>query len=211
MMKFQIKVCGITRTADAELVAKLGGDMIGMIFYRRSPRFVTQRCAATICQMLPSTVDRVGLFVDEETGRIIRIADRLQLDYVQLHGGEPASAIKRLQRHGLKVIKAFAIKSKEDYRAVHKCTADLILLDNCSVGKKGGTGATFDWSVKPGRSIPNLVLAGGITADNVEDGVNRFSPLVVDVNSGVETSPGLKSKAALSKFFKQCDRLRYGK
>ena len=211
MNRFRIKVCGITRTKDAALAASLGADLIGMIFYRKSQRSVTQKAAQEIISALPPTVSRVGVFVDEDISKIIRLADKLRLDYVQLHGREPASHIVKLQREGYRVIKAFAIKTREDYRAVIRSRADLCLLDHQTERLAGGTGETFDWSVRPRRKIGNLVLAGGITVNNVATGVKLFKPLVVDVNSGVETRPGIKSSRRLKAFMAECDRIRYGR
>lgn len=210
MRPFAVKVCGITRVGDAQLVALLGGDMIGLIFYRRSPRFVSLAIAGEIVRSLPATVDRVGVFVDEEVDRILKLAFKLRLDYIQLHGNEPPSDITRLKKNGLKVIKSFGVKRSSDYEAVMACKADLVLLDNSSTELPGGTGRAFDWRLKPPKKIPNLMLSGGITLTNVAAGVGRFDPLVVDVNSGVESSPGKKSRAALKQFFEICNELRYG-
>ena len=211
MSRFRVKVCGVTRTKDATLIARLGADLIGMIFYRRSKRFVTQKAAREIIGVLPPTVSRVGVFVDESLSKILRIADKLRLDYIQLHGCEPASYVTKLQREGYRVIKAFAIKAQVDYLAVKRSCADLCLLDHQTEQLVGGTGKSFDWQVRPQRKINNLVLAGGITVDNVAKGVELFEPLMVDVNSGVETRPGVKSSTRLKAFMAECDRIRYGK
>jgi len=211
MSRFRVKVCGITRAKDAALAAKLGADLVGMIFYRKSERFVTQKAAREIIGALPPTVLRVGVFVDENLSKILSIADKLRLDYVQLHGREPASHIVKLQREGYRVIKAFAIKARNDYQAVIRSKADLLMLDHRTEQLVGGTGTTFDWKARPHRKIGNLVLAGGITVDNVATGVKLFKPLVVDVNSGVETRPGVKSSGRLKAFMAECDRIRYGR
>jgi len=210
MRKFRIKVCGITRSADAVLVAKCGADMIGMIFYRRSPRFVNQTSARNILRAIPPTVATVGVFVDEEQEKVLRIASKLRLDFVQLHGSESASYVASVRKHGFRVIKSFAIRRQSDFSAILKSKADLCLLDHKTDRLHGGTGQTFDWSLRPSKKITNLVLAGGVTAENLESGVRAFDPLVVDVNSGVESAPGIKSKNKLKKFFMEADRIRYG-
>ncbi len=210
MNRFRVKVCGITRPQDAALAARWGADMIGMIFYRKSERFVTQKAARGIIGALPPTVSRVGVFVDEKISSVLRVADKLRLDYVQLHGREPATHVAELQREGFRVIKAFAIRTRDDYRAVATSRADLCLLDHRSGKLVGGTGVTFDWSIRPRRKIDNLVLAGGVSVDNVGRGAELFAPLVVDVNSGVETRPGIKSSKRLRGFMAECDRIRYG-
>lgn len=211
MSRFRVKVCGITRASDAVLAAGQGADMIGMIFWRRSKRFVTQKAAHTIIGALPATVSRVGVFVDEDITKILRMADKLHFDYVQLHGREPVSHVTKLQREGYRVIKAFAIKTRDDYRVVMKSRADLVLLDYRTDKLVGGTGETFDWSFRPRRKLDNLVLAGGLVVDNVAEGVKLFDPQVVDVNSGVETRPGVKSGTKLKAFMAECDRIRYGR
>ncbi len=210
MNRFKIKVCGMTRPADAALAAKLGVDMIGMIFYRPSPRFVSLKIASEITRVLSPTVARVGVFVNAETDRILRVAERLCFDYVQLSGDEPASQIIAMKKSGLKVIKSFTVSCRRDFAALYKSRADLVMLDNRSGFQYGGTGAAFDWKIKPPQPIDNLMLAGGINGSNVADGVKMFRPLVVDVNSGVEKSTGVKSARKLKQFFKMCDVLRYG-
>lgn len=207
---FKIKVCGITRPADATTAARLGADMIGLIMYPQSPRHVNLTQARRIIASLPATVDRVGVMVEPELETVLRLAEKLRLDYVQLHGRVSAKMITSLQKSGLKVIQAFAVKSKSDFVAATKSKADLVLLDTYADGLHGGSGRPFDWTIKPKRRIPNLVLAGGITADNVEEGVRSYHPLVVDVNSGVERSPGIKSPHKLKEFMRKCNRIRYG-
>lgn len=210
MKRFRVKVCGITRPKDARLAVELGADMIGMIFYRRSPRFINQKLAGQIVRAIPPVVSWVGVFVDEPIEKMLRLADRLCLDCVQLHGNESAECVSRLQQEGYRVIKAFRIRRQKDYQRVVQSRADLCLLDHATEHQKGGTGVAFDWRIRPKRKIGNLVLAGGISADNVARGVKLFDPVMVDVNSGVESKPGVKSTARLKAFFAECDRIRYG-
>ncbi len=209
MNKFRIKICGITRPGDARLAASLGADMIGMIFYRRSPRFVTQRQAAGIVAAIPATVRTVGVFVNEPTERVIKVVRKFRLDFVQLHGSEPAAPIKKLQNEGIKVIKGFGLRSGSDWKEVQACKADLVLVDNQSDEAHGGTGRTFDWSLKPKKKIENLMIAGGIGINNIEKVLELFVPCAVDVNSLVETRPGIKSRKKLIELFEFCNRLRY--
>jgi len=211
MKRFQINVCGITRPADADKVIELGGDMIGLIFHRSSPRYVTMSKAREINGAASQVLGRVGVFVDEKIETILRVAEKVRLSAVQLHGNEPPRHITQLQREGLMVIKALGIRNRNDFTIADSSRADLILLDRISADQRGGSGKTFDWSLRPKKRIRNLVLAGGITTDNVAEGVKLFDPLVVDVNSGVESSPGIKSAKKLKSFFAVCDRLRYGR
>lgn len=204
MSYFQVKVCGITRPKDATIAAELGADMIGLNFYRGSRRFVTVTQAAGIVEAIPSTVDLVGVFVNHPEDSVMRTARKLRLNWIQLHGDESDKSVRRLQRAGFRVIKAFSIDSATDWKKVEGSSADLRLLDNGS----GGTGKRFDWASLPKKRITRLMLAGGINAENLLDGLKRIRPLVVDVNSGVETAPGLKSKAKLEEFFKVVNRAR---
>jgi phosphoribosylanthranilate isomerase len=178
--------------------------MIGLNFYRGSKRFVTIAQATKIIDAVPPTVDLVGVFVDQPEDSVLRIAHRLRLNWIQLHGNETEAAVKRFQRAGFRVIKAFTIDSITDWKQVAMSAADLRLLDN----GPGGTGRQFDWTNVPKRLIPNVMLAGGINAQNLLEGLREVRPLVVDVNSGVELSPGIKSKAKLENFFKVVNRAR---
>ncbi|MCK4462348.1 MAG: phosphoribosylanthranilate isomerase [candidate division Zixibacteria bacterium] len=210
MMTFRIKVCGITRPEDARTAAALGADLIGMIFYRRSPRYLQPHQAQTIIATLPQGVARVGVFVDEPVVSLLKLAQELELDYVQMHGNESDEQIEKVRGEGFEVIKAFRIFGPADWGRLYASRADLVLVDNATAGLSGGTGQTFDWSIEPPRPIQNLVLSGGLTVDNIEDGVARFQPAIVDVNSGVETSPGVKSRVKMEEFFKKCDGIRHG-
>jgi phosphoribosylanthranilate isomerase len=210
MKRFRIKVCGITREKDAQLAVKLGADVIGMIFSRVSPRYMSVPRALQVAAALPPTTALVGVFVDEPVDRIVSIGRRCRLGFVQLHGSETNRHVQQLKRAGFRVIKAFNVTRREDYNEVLRTKADLVLLDNTRGEQRGGTGKAFDWSVRPRRRIANLVLAGGINSDNVAEGVRIFDPLVVDVNSGVEIGPGIKSPTRMRTLFEICNRLRYG-
>jgi phosphoribosylanthranilate isomerase len=210
MTPFKIKVCGITRKRDAATAARLGADFVGMIFWPESPRGITEADAREIVTGLLPTVQRVGVFVDTPIDQLLAMSTRLLLDWVQLHGPYSEADEQRARRAGFRVIRVSHIASQEDYRRLVIDPADLILLDNRSAVLPGGTGERFDWGLQPDKHIPNLVLAGGITKENVAEGVKIFQPLVVDVNSGVESEPGVKSADKLTEFFSECDRIRYG-
>ncbi len=211
MMKhhFRVKVCGVTRSEDAQYAEKLGADYIGMIFYRKSPRFLTQSKAKSLCKALMPTTQLVGVFVDQSKEQIIKIAMDLKLSLVQLHGTYTNRDIGYCQKYGFRVIKAFHLLKKSDYQKAMQSHADIVMIDNAGVNLPGGSGHSFDWSLLPKGKIQNLVLAGGINSSNVADGVKRFRPLIVDVNSGVEKAPGIKSGRLMKQFFEKCDRLRY--
>lgn len=206
-----VKVCGITRPQDAKLVEKLGGDLIGLIRHRPSPRFVSLADARTIVSGVSPALRRVGVFVDEKLERVLDVARKLRLDFVQLHGNETTAYVRSLQQAGFKVIKAFAVRQARDYERVLRSRADLVLLDHKTEKLAGGTGEAFDWRLKPNRKIPNLALAGGISTTNLAEGMATFDPMVVDVNSQVESKPGAKSPAKLRAFFNEYRRIVHGR
>jgi len=210
MNHFRIKVCGITRLEDALLADRLGADMLGFVFYKNSPRYMTIEKTKKIISKLPPTIDKVGVFIEPTVGLVLKTVKALDLDYAQIHGEKNTSLIAKLKQQRIKVIESFHVTKAADYKRVAKSKVDIVQFDNRTKGPAGGTGKRFDWSIKPPRKIPNLMLAGGINSENVAEGVRIFKPLIIDVNSGVETSPGIKSEAKLKYFFKVCNGLRYG-
>jgi len=207
---FKIKVCGITRLKDALLAKHLGADMLGFVFYENSPRFISVSQAKRIVDKLPATIDKVGVFVEPNLSKIQLAAKELNLDYVQLHGTYNNALVRRLKNSGHKVIQSFYVESGEEYNEIWKSIADIVHLDNKTGHSPGGTGKQFNWKIRPKRKIPNLMLAGGINIKNVKEGIKRFEPLAIDINSGVESKPGLKSESKLKSFFKFANELRYG-
>lgn len=208
---FKVKVCGITRKIDAKNAVALGADMLGLIFYRRSPRWVSLTTASEILRSIPPTVVRVGIFVNESPSIMIMRARKLRLNYVQLSGSESNLVVRKLKKEGLTVIKSFNPNDRADLLKMIKTEADIILLDNRTAKLPGGTGERFDWNARLPKKFNNLMLSGGINGENIREGVKKFKPLIVDVNSSVETKPGIKSKKKLAEFFKACNRIRYGR
>ncbi len=209
MRYFNLKVCGITRPSDAELAVGLGANMLGMIFYKNSPRHITIKNALAIVKVIPPTVNKVGVFVDTPIDRILIIANKLSLDFIQFQGDYKTRDLLKASKAGYKTIKVYHIINKRDYYNIYKSKADLILLDNKTTSLPGGTGERFNWGIKPPRKINNLMLAGGVNSKNVKEGIKIFSPLIVDICSSVESSPGKKSAKKLKEYFKVCNRLRY--
>ncbi len=192
----RIKVCGITREADVEICLRLSIDLIGIIRAPSSPRFVSMSQARTVGAVAQPLLPVVGVYTHLDLDKIRREADRLKLAWVQLHQLPSEAQVKRLQRDGLGVIAAVG---PSDVEAARSRSTDLVLIDNIDGQRYGGTGQTFDWN-QVREVVPNMVLAGGIRAQNVVDGLRRFRPLVVDVNSGVESEPGIKSARKLTRF-----------
>lgn len=205
MRHFQVKVCGVTRPRDAELAAQLGADMIGLIFYSGSPRRVSVAKASAVARSLPPVVDAVGVFVNEKAKIILGVADKCRLNWVQLHGDYTPDEIETIQRHGVRVIQAFRRSPAMSWRPILNSPADLVMIDNSM-----GSGKEFEFKSAP-KSLRNLVLSGGVSTSNLEKGIRTCRPLVVDVNSSVEIRPGIKSRVKMTRFFRLCNELRYGK
>ena len=198
----KIKICGITNLEDAILAAELGADALGFIFYAQSPRKVDAETACSIIAQLPPFVAAVGVFVDETAAVVQELAARAGLDWVQLHGQESPDYCRNL---GHKVIKGFRIQDEgslsrlADYRGA----AQALLLDTYKKGQVGGTGETFDWHLaRKAKRYGPIILAGGLTSENVAQAIATAGPAAVDTASGTEAAPGKKDPAKLRAFFK---------
>jgi phosphoribosylanthranilate isomerase len=197
----RIKICGITNLEDAQLAAQLGAHALGFIFYAKSPRCVPPEAARDIIVQLPPFVTSVGVFVDEEAAVVRDLAARVGLDWLQLHGQETPEYCRSL---GRRVIKGFRIKNEDSLAALaaYRGAAQALLLDTYKKGQTGGTGESFDWRLaQDARQFGPIILAGGLTPDNVARAVEIAQPQAVDVASGVETAPGKKDVEKLRAFF----------
>jgi phosphoribosylanthranilate isomerase len=199
----RVKVCGITRLEDAELAVSLGAWAIGFILWQRSPRAADPAVAAGIARSLRRRVEPVGVFVNASLDEIAHAADAIGLTHLQLHGDEgPAFCTEAGRRTGCKVIKAARVASGADIQALERFRTDFHLLDTAVEGTYGGTGRSWDWALAANRrsKVPAL-LSGGLTPENVAEGVAAVHPYAVDVASGVEAEPGIKDPARLEAFF----------
>ena len=186
-----VKVCGITNAGDARFAAEQGATAVGFIFYPGSARCITPQDAAMIAAVLPKTVLRVGVFVDEDPAQIRTIAALVGLDVVQLHGNEPPAVCEELS--DLRVWKAFRVAPgfNVDRLRVYPCEA--YFLDAASNGAYGGTGRTFPWSIAvEAKRHGRVILAGGLDRDNVGEALRQVEPHGVDASSKLERKPGLK-------------------
>ncbi len=207
---FQIKICGITSVEDALSVAQAGADAIGLNFFGRSPRCVARSTAQKIVAALPHNLVKVGVFVDTPATELCELFDALHLDLIQLHGDQPPEFVGQLG--GRPVMKAFRIGPDGlplvvDYLQAcraHGSSLKMAMLDAAITGEYGGTGRIADWSVAQRYvtdiATPPLVLAGGLTPDNVADAIRAVRPAAVDVASGVESRPGRKDPIAVTSF-----------
>lgn len=204
----RIKICGLTRVADALACAELGVDWIGLNFHPDSPRCVKPDLAAAIVSALPPSVSPVGVFVDLPIDRVVDIALRTGIQIVQLHGQESPDAVRLLQP--LRVIKAFRLGSYAGWSHVVDYLSQAatvggpphaVLIDAFVSGKPGGTGQTIEADLLEGRPhLEKLILAGGLTPGNVAGSIRQVRPWMVDVASGVESAPGCKDLTKVAAF-----------
>ena len=194
----KVKVCGMTSLKDALNAVEGGADAVGFIFYKKSPRSVTMKTVREIVLELPPFVDTVGVFVDETAEQINKIADYCNLDIIQLHGNESPTFCKKIRR---KVIKAFRIKDMQSVKKISNFQVSGFLLDTFSENLHGGTGKVFDWNLAlPAKKFGPVIMAGGLTPNNVQQAVRQIRPYGVDVCSGVESEPGIKDHKKVRAF-----------
>ena len=200
----RIKICGITNLEDARQAVALGAWAIGMIFWEGSERRCDLADGEQISAELRRQVEPAGVFVNATLDEIAYAADRCSLAILQLHGDEgPAFCREAARRTGCKVMKAMRVKDAGSIQALASFETDYHLLDAYKAGHVGGTGETFQWDLvkQHGRHVP-VVLSGGLTPDNVADGIAAVRPFAVDTASGTEASPGRKDPAKVEAFFR---------
>jgi len=198
-MRTRIKICGITRVEDALAAAAAGADAIGLIFYAGSSRHVTAERAAGIVGRLPPFVTAVGLFVDPAEDEVREVLERAALDLLQFHGAETPEFCARFRRPHIKALAAAPGVDLLQSAAMYR-DARGVLVDAYVPGAHGGTGVTADWDAIPGTLPLPLVLAGGLTPDNVGQAVRTVKPWAVDVSSGVELARGVKDHDKITAF-----------
>jgi phosphoribosylanthranilate isomerase len=197
----QVKICGLTKVDEAVKCAELGANAIGLIFYHKSPRFISDTRAHEICRALPGSVGKIGVFVDETFDGIMEKVFKCGLTGIQLHGMETPQLIDGLIRENLLVIKGLFVQKEPNISQVSLYKASAYLVE-CGKGKlPGGNAMTWDWSqaFDFGKKYP-FILAGGLDPTNVVQAVNQCFPDAVDVSSGVEISPGQKNIQKIKDF-----------
>lgn len=206
-MRTRIKICGITRAEDAVIASLLGADAIGLVFYDRSPRRVEETQTAAIIAALPPMVSTVALFVDAPEEKIRRVIGRTRIDLLQFHGDESPGFCRGF---GLPYIKAVRMREgvELEQQAARYRDAAALLLDTYREGVPGGTGQSFPWQPLPDLDVP-VMLAGGLTPDNVGDAIRIARPYGVDVSGGVESSGGIKDAGKMGSFVAAVIRADY--
>ncbi len=193
----RVKICGVTRVADAVHAARVGADAIGLNFAAASPRCVSLAQAAEIAAALPQSVCRVGVFVDADRDTVAAVLAQVPLDALQFHGDEPPAACADWS---VPVIKAVRVRGPETLAAASDYAVDFLLADAWVPGQAGGTGQRVPLEWLGGVARERLILAGGLSPETVADAVRAVRPAGVDVASGVEAAPGIKDPEKVERF-----------
>lgn len=196
----RVKICGITSLKDALMCVDLGVDALGLVFYPPSPRYVTVAAAREIISGLPPFITVVGLFMNAEVQEVRNVIDHCRVDRLQFHGSETAQFC---QQFDYPYFKALAMGDGQlNFRDFSKkySGASAFLLDSHRYGESGGSGLVFDWGMVPDDVTKRLILAGGLTPDNVQSGIKKICPYAVDCSSGVERRPGIKDPEMVRQF-----------
>jgi phosphoribosylanthranilate isomerase len=198
-MMVRVKICGITNWTDARLSVDAGVDALGFNFFEKSPRYITPADARTIVRRLPRHILTAGVFVNAEFAVVLRIARDVDLNVLQLHGDESPADVGELSDY-YPVMKAFRMRHGFDLKRLARFgAADAFLLDGFDRKQRGGTGRTFDWRMgRAAKKYGPVVIAGGLTPDNVADAIAQTDPFAVDICSGVEARPGKKDRQQLN-------------
>lgn len=215
-MAVEVKICGLSTRETAEAALAAGADLIGLVFFPKSPRNVTLEQAAGLAALARGRAKVVALVVDADDQLLSDIAREVQPDFIQAHGGETPQRVAEIERlTGKPVIKAIRVKDAGDIAAAaaFSSVASLILYDakapeTLGSALPGGNGHAFDWALLEGESRPAFMLAGGLTPDNVADAIRVTGAPMVDVSSGVETAPGVKDPGLIRKFIEAAKRPR---
>jgi phosphoribosylanthranilate isomerase len=207
MSDLKIKVCGMRDPENIRAISSYGPDYMGFIFYNKSPRFVGDHFDTSVLDSIPQTIKKVGVFVNEDIDKLVDIAEKYHLDYLQLHGDESIEYCQEMKERGYKIIKAISINSESDVikSKLYSNVVDYILFD--TGGKNyGGNGMKFNWDVlKSYDQNTPFFLGGGLGLDDLAD-IRIFRDLGVhslDINSGFEEEPGMKDLQKVQKAIKR--------
>ncbi|MCK5034176.1 MAG: phosphoribosylanthranilate isomerase [Calditrichia bacterium] len=200
----RIKICGITNLEDALVCSENRADALGFIFFKGSKRFIGYDEAKTIIKQLPFFIMKIGVFVNEDYTKVNEVAENIGLNGVQLHGDESTEYINRIR---LQVIKSFRVNDEFDFSVLnnfHNCS---FLLDTYSANEFGGSGKSFNWDLIPHDIRKKIILAGGISEENIEEVRRNIKPEAIDISSSLEDYPGKKNHTKVKSFLNIIKRL----
>lgn len=203
----RVKVCGITSVADALMVSAAGADALGLVFYAKSKRNVSLEQAAAICKAVPPFVASVGLFLDAEAAFVKQVLAAVPLTVLQFHGSESPAYCAQFEKPYLKAVGMKGLAASGGFAAYAQqyLEAQGFLVDSHAPGAAGGTGEVFDWTQVPHDYLKPIILAGGLTPENVAEAVRISQVYAVDVSSGVESAPGIKDPAKVRAFIQNAN------
>lgn len=206
-LRCRVKVCGITSVADALMVSAAGADALGLVFYAKSKRNVSLEQAAAICKAVPPFVASVGLFLDAEAAFVEQVLAAVPLTVLQFHGSESPAYCAKFEKPYLKAVGMKGLAESGGFAAYAQQypEAQGFLVDSHSPGAAGGTGEVFDWTQVPHDYLKPIILAGGLTPENVAEAVRISQVYAVDVSSGVESAPGIKDPAKVRAFIQNAN------
>lgn len=205
MNQVRVKICGVRSLEEAEAAVEAGADALGFNFWPRSPRYIGPDAARSVIRQISPLVPAIGVFVNEDPLRIAEIVSDAGLNAVQLHGDETPEFCAGLGL--IKIIKAIRVAGDFDSASINRYPVSAILLDTSVKGSYGGTGKRFDWSVAiEAKRYARIILAGGLTVENVAEAIKSVNPFAIDVCSGVESEPGRKDIDKLRRFMAEVVR-----
>ena len=196
----KVKICGITNFEDAQTAILAGCDMLGFVFYEKSPRYIRPDRAGDIISGLPGGVEKVALFVNEQKKTVIDILNQIkEIDILQFHGDETPDYCSAFNKRIIKVIR---VKNKDSVKQMASYNVNFFLLDAFKKDVYGGTGENFEWKLAKDAKAYNvpIILSGGLNPENVKEAIELVEPYAVDVSSGVEISPGRKDPELIKRF-----------
>lgn len=205
MNRVRVKICGVRSLEEAEVAIEAGADALGFNFWPRSPRYIAPDAARRVIEQIPPLIYAIGVFVNEDRHRVAEIVSGVGLNAAQLHGDETPEFCAGLGP--IKIIKAIRVTEDLDCASINNYPVSAILLDTGVKGSYGGTGKRFDWNTAvEAKRYVRIILAGGLTVENVAEAVVSVNPFAIDVCSGVEAEPGRKDPDKLRRFMAEVAR-----
>ena len=207
MSPTKIKICGFTQTKQVELVSQMPIEAVGFICYPPSKRYVKPKQLKDLVKATAPLTQTVGVFVDEDPQKLIDLMKETGLGLAQLHGEEDTSYTTKLDKAGVKWMKAIKVQDSTDLKIIGEMGLDVVLLDSYSP-QKGGSGETFDWSLADEATrLCKVILAGGLTLENIQQAIWQVDPWGIDISSGVESDKGIKDLKKIERLLQTVGRL----